>query len=44
MNISGNGKLELDYATKTYLKGVASLDTSKSAAKSDLAGLKAEVD
>ena len=44
MNISGNGKLELDYATKTYLKRVASLDTSKSAAKSDLAGLKAEVD
>ena len=40
-------KVELDlsnYATKTDLKGATGVDTSNLIAKSDLAGLKAEVD
>ena len=43
----GNVKANLglsSYATKTKLKIAAGVDTSKLAAKSDLAGLKAEVD
>ena len=42
-----NTKVELDlsnFATKAYLKGTKGVDTSNLAAKSDLAGLKAEID
>ena len=42
-----NGKVELNlsnYAIKADLKGAAGVDTSKLAAKSDLASLKAEID
>ena len=40
-----NVKVNLsNYATKTDLKKAARVDTSKSAAKSDLASLKAEID
>ena len=45
--IGGNVKVELNfssYATKAELTNAAGVDTSKLAAKSDLAGLKAEVD
>ena len=43
----GNVKVELDlssYATKTDLTKATGIDTSKLAAKSDFASLKAEVD
>ena len=43
----GNTKDELDlfsYATKTDLNNVTGIDTSKLAAKSDLASLKSELD
>ena len=43
----GNVKVELNlsnYATKADLKGAIDVDTSNSAAKSDLDSLKAEVD
>ena len=43
----GNTKAELDlfsYATKTDLNNVTGIDTSKLAAKSDLASLKSELD
>ena len=40
-----NAKIDLsNYATKADLKNAAGVDTSKLAAKSDLASLKAEVD
>ena len=40
-----NAKVDLsNYATKTYLKNATGVDTSKLAAKSDLASLKAEID
>ena len=45
--IGGNVKVELNfssYATKAELTNAAGVDTSNLAAKSDLAGLKAEVD
>ena len=39
-----NVKVDLsNYATKTELKNVTGIDTSKLAAKSDLASLKAEI-
>ena len=46
-SFEGNVKVKLDlssYATKAKLKNVTGADTSKLAAKSDLASLKAEVD
>ena len=45
--IGGDIKVKIDlsnYATKADLKNAAGVDTSKLAAKSDLASLKAEVD
>ena len=46
-SFEGNVNVELDlssYATKAELKNTTGVDTSKLAAKSDLASLKAEVD
>ena len=46
-SFEGNIKVELDlssYATKAELKNTTGVDTSKLAAESDLASLKAEVD
>ena len=47
MNSGGTLKFELDvpsYATKANLKGVAVIDTSMLASKTDLASLKTKVD